>query len=180
MQKTSWHKLPALSLNPYAPIGQSQETPQQIAAKRERAAIQRNHRRIACACGSPSPTPNMLQLMTGNTARSSSVLSTYFICNNCSLPQSVMIQSTIVGIANNHHKYLLQSSWCGVLLVNMRCLKMDLPILFLVLRVLRCVTHVTSKVLIKMNKKKMMISVLTFLLYLLINHLLTMALLLQS
>ncbi|KAH6714380.1 WD40-repeat-containing domain protein [Leptodontidium sp. MPI-SDFR-AT-0119] len=38
-QKTPRRKSPTLGLNPHAPIGQSQETPQQIAAKRERAAM---------------------------------------------------------------------------------------------------------------------------------------------
>jgi hypothetical protein len=97
-QKTPRRKSPTLGLNPYAPIGQSQETPQQIAAKRERAAFQRGHRTIARAGCSPSPTPNMSQLMAGHIAGLPPMPSTNFVCDICSLPRPVTIRSAAAAV----------------------------------------------------------------------------------
>ncbi|KAH6707960.1 hypothetical protein BKA61DRAFT_616037 [Leptodontidium sp. MPI-SDFR-AT-0119] len=116
-QKTPRRKSPTLGLNPYAPIGQSQETPHQIAARRERAAIQRGHRTIARASGSPSPTPNMSQLVAGHIPGPPPMPSTYFICDICSLPRPVTVQSAASGVC----VYCQQPSQASITMELMWC-----------------------------------------------------------
>jgi hypothetical protein len=113
-QKIPRRKSPALGLNPYAPIGQSQETPQQIAAKRERAAIQRGHRTIARAGGSPSPTPNMSQLMAGHicwtTPNAFYLLRLRYLLSPTTRDSTIRSSRRLCVLPTAHHKHRLQWS----------------------------------------------------------------------
>jgi hypothetical protein len=76
------------TLNPYARIGESQETVEQTAARKEREGIQRSHRVIARTGGNPSPTPSMSSILQKHLgAPPPPPFSTYFNCDICTFPR---------------------------------------------------------------------------------------------
>jgi hypothetical protein len=91
----------ASTFNPYAPIGQSQETPRDTATRREREAIQRSHRLINRAGGPRSQTPSfseLLQRQLGEPELPTPTPSTYFLCEICTLPRPVGVRSVAEGV----------------------------------------------------------------------------------
>lgn len=98
-QSQSYIPIAPTPFNPYAPIGQSQETPEQTAARRQIAAIQRSHRLDDRAGRSRSPTPSFADLLPRQSGRMPSPSpATYFNCEICTLPRPIQVQSVAEGI----------------------------------------------------------------------------------